>query len=34
MTAQQRVSVDDATRVGETIGIDWQSARFDVEHSE
>ncbi len=29
MTPQ--VSTDEARRIGETIGIDWQSARFDVE---
>ena len=27
----ERVSVDEARRVGEAIGIDWQSVSFDVE---
>jgi hypothetical protein len=27
----ERVSADDARRIGESIGIDWQSASFDVE---
>ena len=31
MTAHGRVSTDEATKVGELIGIDWASARFDVE---
>ena len=31
MTAHGRVSTDEATRIGELIGIDWASARFDVE---
>jgi hypothetical protein len=26
----ERVSADEARRVGEAIGIDWQSASFDV----
>jgi hypothetical protein len=31
MTAHERVSTDEATRIGGLIGIDWASARFDVE---
>jgi hypothetical protein len=31
MTAHRRVSTDEAARIGERIGIDWGSARFDVE---
>ena len=31
MTAHGRFSTEEATRVGELIGIDWVSARFDVE---
>ena len=31
MTAHARVSTDEATRIGELIGIDWASASFDVE---
>lgn len=31
MTAHGRLSTDEATRIGERIGIDWASARFDVE---
>lgn len=31
MTAHGRVSTDEATRIGQLIGIDWASARFDVE---
>ena len=31
MTAHGRVSADEATRIGELIGVDWASARFDVE---
>jgi hypothetical protein len=31
MTAHGRVSTAEATRIGELIGIDWASARFDVE---
>ena len=31
MTAHGRVSTEEATTVGERIGIDWASARFDVE---
>lgn len=27
----ERVSADEARRVGEAIGIEWQSASFDVE---
>lgn len=33
MTAHGRVSTDEATRIGERVGIDWASARFDVEES-
>ena len=31
MTAHGRISTEEATRVGERIGIDWAPARFDVE---
>ncbi len=31
MTAHSRVSAEEATRVGDRIGIDWASASFDVE---
>lgn len=31
MTAHGRVTTDEAARIGECIGIDWASARFDVE---
>ena len=31
MTAHGRVSTDEAAKIGERIGIDWASARFDVE---
>lgn len=31
MSAHGRVTIDEATKVGERIGIDWASARFDVE---
>lgn len=31
MTAHGRVSTDEAARIGNLIGIDWASARFDVE---
>jgi hypothetical protein len=31
MTAHGRVSAEQATRVGQRIGIDWASASFDVE---
>ena len=31
MTGQTSFTTDEARRVGETIGIDWASAPFDVE---
>ena len=31
MSGPDTVSAEDARRVGEEIGIDWDSARFDVE---
>ncbi len=31
MSAEKRFSADEARRVGEEIGIDWNSAPFDVE---
>ena len=31
MSPHGRVSTEDATRIGEEIGIDWSSAPFDVE---
>ena len=31
MTAHGRVSTEEARRVAERLGIDWASARFDVE---
>ena len=31
MTAHGRVSAEQATQVGDRIGIDWASVRFDVE---
>ena len=31
MSGHDTVSPEDARRVGEEIGIDWDSARFDVE---
>jgi hypothetical protein len=31
MTESERFSVEDARRIGETIGIDWGSSKFDVE---
>ena len=31
MTAQRRVSAEEARSVGERIGIDWDAAPFDVE---
>ena len=31
MSAEQRTSEEEARRVGEEIGIDWESAPFDVE---
>jgi Protein of unknown function (DUF5661) len=31
MSEQQRFSADDARRIGEQIGIHWDSSRFDVE---
>ncbi len=31
MSEQQRFSSDDARRIGEQIGIDWDSSPFDVE---
>lgn len=31
MSEQQRFSTDDARRIGEQIGINWDSSRFDVE---
>jgi uncharacterized protein DUF5661 len=31
MTTHSRVSAEEATRVGDRIGIDWTSASFDVE---
>lgn len=31
MTDSERFSVDDARRIGETIGIDWGKSKFDVE---
>jgi hypothetical protein len=31
MSAERKVSADEARSVGEQIGIDWESAPFDVE---
>jgi hypothetical protein len=31
MRSNQRFSADQARRIGESIGIDWSSARFDVD---
>jgi hypothetical protein len=31
MTAHGRVSAEEAIRVGERLGIDWVSSRFDIE---
>ena len=31
MTAERKVSADEARSVGERIGIDWEAAPFDVE---
>lgn len=31
MTEEHRFSTEDARRIGERIGIDWQSSPFDVE---
>jgi hypothetical protein len=31
MTGDERVSTEEAARIGELIGIDWASASFDVE---
>ncbi len=31
MTARQHISTDEARDVGETIGIEWPAAPFDVE---
>ena len=31
MTAQRKVSAEEAREVGEQIGIDWENAPFDVE---
>jgi hypothetical protein len=31
MTEERRFSTDDARRIGEQIGIDWDSSPFDVE---
>ena len=31
MSEERRTSADEARRVGEEIGIDWESAPFDVE---
>jgi Mn-dependent DtxR family transcriptional regulator len=31
MTKRARFTQDEARRVGEQIGIDWETARFDVE---
>lgn len=31
MSARRHFSDEDARRIGEEIGIDWSSARFDVE---
>jgi hypothetical protein len=31
MGSDQRFSADQARRIGESIGIDWSSARFDVD---
>jgi uncharacterized protein DUF5661 len=31
MSPEQRISAEQASRVGEQIGIDWDSAPFDVE---
>ena len=31
MTGEQRTSEEEARRIGEQIGIDWESAPFDIE---
>ncbi len=31
MAESERFSVEDARRIGETIGIDWATSEFDVE---
>lgn len=31
MAESERFSVEDARRIGETIGIDWSKSKFDVE---
>jgi Protein of unknown function (DUF5661) len=31
MSAERKVSADEARSVGEQIGVDWESAPFDVE---
>ena len=31
MTPHRSVSTDEARRIGESIGVDWSSAAFDVE---
>lgn len=31
MSAEQRITAEEAKRVGEQIGIDWETAPFDLE---
>jgi hypothetical protein len=31
MTEAERFTIDDATKIGKAIGIDWSNSKFDVE---